>query len=200
MTRNVYQIWSAGSSVALTVFARNAKGAELIYRKWRSVYYPAWSKDPARLVEVSKEWLAERRQLAAEALEGAKAGQDLIFYFLGHDAGWTGRPVYMDPVGVIAPLEPIVQYYVVETADDGDFTEVFAYSYADACQTYIDHYESAYTKCAHKFLVAERSRWLLADDKITLRKEMDRGIVGIAGWDMKEGWHIYPFDHEMAGE
>ena len=200
MTRNVYQIWSAGSSVPLTVLAGNPDDADLIYREWRSIHNPAWSKDPARLVEVSKEWLADRPQLALEALEAVKVGIDLVFYFMGHAAGWTGRPVYMDPVGVISPFEPIMHYYLVETADDGDLTEVFAYSYEDAIQLYIDYYETAFTKCDHPYMVTERSRWLLLGDKLTLRKEMDRGIVGIAGWDMTEGWHIYPFDHKMAGE
>ena len=199
MTRKVYQIWSAGSSVPLTVLAGNADDAEMIYCEWRSIHFLQWSKDPVRVMEVSKEWLADRPQLALEALKATKVGIDLVFYFRGHGAGWMGRPVYMDPVGAIAPFEPIVHYYVVETADDGDQTEVFAYSIEDAIQTYIDYYETA-KKRDHPYMFTERSRWLLQGDKLTLRKEMDRGFVGIAGWDAKEGWHIYPFDHEMAGE
>jgi len=26
------------------------------------------------------------------------------------------------------------------------------------------------------------------------------GMTGIAGWSPVDGWHIYPPDHEMAGE
>ena len=199
MTRKVYQIWSAGSSVPLTVLAGNSDDADMIYRKWRSIHFPRWSKDPVRVMKVSKEWLADRPQLALKALKAVKVGIDLVFYFRGHGVGWTGRPVYMDPVGAIAPFEPISHYYVVESADDGHLTEVFAYSFEDAIQTYIDYYETA-KKRAHPYMITERSRWLLQGDKLILRKEMDRGIVGIAGWDAKDGWHIYPFDHETAGE
>lgn len=41
------------------------------------------------------------------------------------------------------------------------------------------------------YALTEKSRWLLMGDKTSLREEMDRETVGIAGWDTREGWHIY---------
>ena len=200
MTTNVYQIWSTTCSVPLTVHAGSPDDADLVYREWRSIHGSTWSADPARLVEVSEAWLAERPQLAAAVGQAKKVPLDWVFYFLGHVEGWTARTTYMDAIGVIAPFEPVVQYYLVETDGDGDQTHVFASSMEDAIQIYVDYYETAYTKCDHAYTITERSRWLLMGDKTSLREEMDRETVGIAGWDMREGWHIYPFDHEMAGE
>lgn len=199
MTTNVYQIWSATSSLPLTVYAGNADDADLVYREMRSIHYPAWSNDPARLVQVSEAWLAERPQLAAAVNEARKVPLDWVFYFLGHEAGWTARTTYMDTIGVIAPTEPFVQYYLVET-DDGDQTHIFTSSAVDAFQLYRDYYETAYTKLDHPYTLSERSRWLLVGDMVSLREAMDRETIGIAGWDMMKGWNIYPFDHEMAGE
>ena len=200
MTTNVYKIWSATSSAPLTVLAGNADDADLVYREWRSIHCPTWSKDPAQLVEVSEEWLAERPQLAAAVAQARKVPLDWVFYFLGHEAGWTFRTTYMDTVGVIAPVEPVVRYYLVETDGNGDQTDVFANSMEDAIQLYIDYSETAFTKCDHAYSITQTSRWVLMGDKTSLRAEMDRETVGISGWDMREGWHIYPFDHEMAGE
>lgn len=196
---NVFQIWSAGSSVPLTVYARKADDADLTYREWVSIHRPSWSRDPARLIEVSREWLAERPQLAAAAIEAAKIGLDLVFNFLGHETGWTARTTYMNTIGVIAPHEPVVQYYLLET-DAGDHTHIFAYSMVDAIQLYLDYYETAYAKCEHQYSITERSRWLLVGEKTSLREQMDHETVGIGGWSMIEGWRILPFDHEMAGE
>ena len=200
MTTNVYQIWSATSSVPLAVYAGNPDDADLVYREMRNIHYPAWSKDPARLVQVSEAWLAERPQLTAAVNEAKKVPLDWVFYFLGHREGWAPKTTYMVPIGVIAPAEPFVQYYLVETYGDGDQTHVFANSMEDAIQLYIEHFETAYTRCDHAYAITEKSRWLLIGDKTSLREAMDRETVGIAGWDMKEGWNIYPFDHPMAGE
>ena len=200
MTTNVYLIWSATSPEPLTVYAGNAEDADLVYREWRTIHNPAWSKDPARLMEVSEVWLAERPQLAEAVLEAKKVPLDWVFYFLGHEAGWISRTSYMDPVGVIAPNVPLVHYYLAETDGDGDQTHIFANSMVDAIGMYRDHYETAYTKCDHPYTITERSRWLLTGDQTSLRDEMDRETVGIAGWDMRKGWNIYPFDHPMAGE
>ena len=200
MTTNVYQIWSSTSSAPLTVFAGSADDADLVYREWRSIHCPTWSKDPAQLVAVSQAWLAERPQLATAVDQAKKVPLDWVFYFLGHEAGWTFRTTYMDTIGVIAPVEPVVRYYLVETDGDGNQTDVFANSMEDAIQLYIDYYETAFTKCDHAYSITETSRWVLMADKTSLRAEMDRETVGISGWDMRGGWHIYPFDHEMAGE
>lgn len=196
----VYLVWSAGFDQPLTIYAGNTDDADLVYREWASIHEPSWSKHPWCIEEVSAEWLAERPQLAAEVDRAKQESGDWVFYFLGQTEGWQARPTFADRVGVIAPVAPLVRYYVVECDAEGADVELFALSGEDALQLYSDFHTTAYGKCDHLYTLSERSRWLLTGAKTVLRTEMDRGVVGVAGWDMKDGWHILDFDHPKAGD
>ena len=196
----VYLVWSAGFDLPLTVYAEHTDGADLVYREWRTIHEPSWSRDPWRIEEVSEGWLAERPQLAVEVEKASTQSGDWVFYFLGHTEGWDARPTFAERAGSIAPPAPPVRYYVVECDAEGADAELFAQTIEDAVQLYIDYHTTAYGKCEHQYTLIERSRWLLMGAKMILRTEMDMGLVGVAGWDMRKGWHIYPFDDPMAGE
>jgi hypothetical protein len=200
MTTNIYQVFSPECTVPLTLFAEDPDDAALTYKEWVSIHMPLWSAVPDQVEAMSDQWLAERPQLAA-ARERVVVGGNWVLYFLNHVDGWEALPTYADPTGQIAPFEPSVQYFVAESDDDiGGDAELFAHSLADAIQLYIDWYEEAFGRCKHAYTIVPQSRWLLVGEKALLRAEMDLGCTGVAGRTLQDGWHIFPFDHQMAGE
>ncbi len=51
-----------------------------------------------------------------------------------------------------------------------------------------------------KFSVQEMSRWLLCGPMVTLREDMDAGLLGIGSVSADEFWNIYPVDYEPTFE
>lgn len=204
MTTDVYRVWSRESSVPLTIFAPSADEAALAFREWVSIHMPAWTKEPAKLEEVSAEQLTDEPQLG-NAVERAKATgvHDAVMMFTSHDAGWIAVPTFAAQIGAVAPVEPAVRCYEVRVEKEhiqGVEVIVFAYDQEHALQLYQQWHLTFYGACNHPHLLSTFSRWTLTGDQTVLREQMDMGCVGIAGWSPVRGWSIYPADHEMAGE
>lgn len=204
MTNYLFQAWSHEASIPLTIAASDFEAAEEVYAEWRRIHAPHWSMRPLEMEKMCDAWLKERPQLA-DAIRRASEKNlgDCVLYFLDHDAGWIAKPTYSTRIGGIAPAEPLVQCYQVRVEKEGlrgPEVMLFARSEADAYQLYIDWHEEQIGLVGHSYTISPFSRWTLAGEQITLRKEMDLGMVGIAGWSSTGGYHIYPFDHELAGK
>lgn len=203
MTNYLFQAWSHEASIPLTIAASDFEAAEEVYAEWRSIHAPHWSGQSLEMEKMDGAWLKDRPQLA-DALRRAsdKNLSDCVFYFLDHDAGWIAKPTYGTRMGGIAPLEPLVQCFQVRVEKEGlkgPEAMIFARSEADAFQFYIDWHEEQVGPINHPYTLSQFSRWALTGEQTILRKEMDLGMVGIAGWSSTGGYHIYPFDHELAG-
>lgn len=204
MSTNVYQACAPELLVPLTIYAPDEDEARDTFALWAAIHQPTWSRQPASLEEVSPEWLAERPQLA-KAVDRAKrtAMHDAVLLFRDHESGWFAVEVQQQATGAIAPIEPRVRSFQVRSSVEGpDGLEVivFAFDLAAAIQQYIDYREEHFGPVTHPYTVEEFSRWTLTGEQTVLRKLMDLGAIGVAGWSPTKGWNIYPPTHPMAGE
>lgn len=203
MTTNVFQGWSPESSLPVVIFAASAADAADTFALWSSIHMPDWSNTPAKIQEMSSEWLAERPQLAAAVARArATSMYDAVLLFRDHKAGWFAVGVEATAIGTIAPVEPAVRSFQVRRSVEGlegREVMVFAHDVTHAIQLYTEYRETYGSPVDTPFEVLEFLRWTLTGEQTILRELMDLGVIGIAGWAPNHGWSIYPPSHRLAG-
>jgi hypothetical protein len=200
MTINVYRIYGEESPVPLTVFAIHADQASAIYREWIARNMPNRSPNPTAIELCDERALDEFPQLA-EALQQAVDEEKFgVGYWLGNRGGWFIQPALAPRVGDIAPLVSRIECFIFVRRESDDQFLVFAEDRDQANEIFQAWHEAKFGRPFEHVLFKEMSRWLLVDEQLTLREEMDIGMVGIAGWSQADGWHLYPPDHALAGK
>jgi hypothetical protein len=198
MHTNLFLTFSPESSVPLHIVAKDTDDAREIYTRWVIAHAVPWSHEPAVVREAAAGWLEQQPQLADAVAGAVRLTTSTVLYWTDHHRGWIAKAPEAMPESKIAPIEPLVRVYEVE--DDGlDQLLVFAHDPTQAIQIYFDWREH-WKKPHGPATIKPVSRWLLLGPQTVLREQMDIGYIGIAGWSPNEGWGIYPFDHELAGE
>lgn len=202
MSTNVFLIWAPESAVPLTVLARTASDAEDTFAFWCGIHQPHWSMPPAKIEEVTEEWLADRPQLMQLVERPQEQGiPDAAVLFRDH-RGWFAMDVTENPDRAIVPNEPTVRSFSVTTefdASHGTEVMIFARDVSDALAMYLIYWEKFYGASRHPYVIEEFSRSTLTGDMEILRKQMESGVTGFAGWSPTKGWSIDPLD-EVIGE
>lgn len=203
MSTSVFKIWSAESSVPLTVYAPNTDEATETFALWCAINMPGWSRQPVRIEILTEEQLAQQPQLSAAVARAKKVGMhDAVLLFRNHDAGWLAVDCNAERIGSVAPPEPLVRSFEARVEVGGNAgvdALVFAHDAAQAMQLYMAHKGVDWFALGHAVTITEFSRWTLTGTQTQLREDMDMGSIGIAGQSPDGGWHIYPPDHERAG-
>jgi len=200
MTINAYRIFGDESPVPLTVFAHDAQSAEAIYGEWIMRHMPGRAPKPKSIEECDEGSLSEFPQLAEAVHDATSKDTAGVGYWLGHRGGWFVQPPHAPRLGELGPFVSGIECYVFVHGDADDRILVFAHDQDHANELFSAWHEAAFGRPFEHVLFKWVSRWLLTDDQVTLREEMDIGMTGIAGWSPMTGWHIYAPDHEMACE
>jgi hypothetical protein len=193
MQLKIIEAWGLESSTPLTICARSVDRAEEIYAEWVDAHHPARARQPSRLVDRDKRWLADRPQLA----DVTRRGDEGVVYFIDHVLGFVVTFSWAPMAGEIAPPQTEVRYFRAETVD-GDGAMLFARDPDEALRLYIIWHTNAYGRLPSEFSIEEASRWRLTGPLTILREKMDASMIGVAGWTLREGWDLYPADHSFA--
>jgi len=176
MTNHVYIVTSTAAALPLIVVEPDIKEAEETFLTWASVHEPGWGGGEVRIELMSWIWLAQRPQLAQAVEKASSTGWSGVAYFISHEAGCEIRAAHNDRIGVIAPYEPEVGYYLIEAAERGGHDAmVFAHHSDEAIEIYLDWHEHAHGKACLQFTSRPVSRWTLNGQLASLRDDMDRG-------------------------
>lgn len=199
MTINVYRIYGEESPVPLTVFASDTNQAEEIYAEWILRHMPGRDDVPDTIEQCIDESFAEFPQLGEAAHEATLKEQGGVAYWLGHRGGWFVQPASAPRLGEIAPASSSVECYLFIYGENDVRLYVFANDRDHATELFQEWHKDTFGRPFEQIMFKQISRWTLTEDQVTLREEMDIGMVGISGYSLATGWHIYPPDHIMAG-
>lgn len=90
--------------------------------------------------------------------------------------------------------------FKVEVEEGDDEVFIFAENDQEAVYIYLTWHHDAYGNFPSCPTIKPHLRSYLRGELKTLREEMDQGKKGLSGWTADAGWHIYPPDHQLAGE
>ncbi len=190
MTIKVFEFTRSWADVPVTIFASGMSQAEKIYHQWLSTHHADQPADPDNICIYNETWVAARPHLAKASALGASG----IGYWSSLEHRWMVGEPQSDPLGYLAPPEPSVRYFRA-MADEGDDARVFATNFEEATSLYCAWHLDRWGELPARFTIHIRSRWELAGGLVTLRDDMEEGIVGIAGVE-GEFLRILPPDHE----
>lgn len=186
----VYQAHSAIVPTPLTIFATDVAQAARTFQTWAEHHRPKAKAPPAEFRASTLTELALQPQLAVAA--GTLASG--IGYWLGHRAGWVIAAPHESPKGALSPLDTNVRCYSII---DGDGEHLVFAENIEAATAHFTHWSLlADGEVDEQFSVHQMSPWLLLGPMVTLREDMDAGLVGIGLVSVDGFWHIYPADYE----
>ena len=83
-----------------------------------------------------------------------------------------------------------------EVDDEAEVVVVFAHTSDHARELFDEWNRRAYGDGGKNATVEEMSRWLLKGPQVTLREDMDVGLIGVGAVCEDGFWRIFPADHE----
>lgn len=178
----------------LTILARDEKDVRSMFQAWCERHRPEAQEPDAKFRLLTLTEMALKPKLG----DAAGAGVPGLAYWLNHRAGWVVAAPQDNAKGALAPPEIDVRCFSVND-DDGEHL-VFAENIEIATAFYAHRSMIDYGVVDDKFSVQEMSRWLLCGPMVTLREDMDAGLLGIGSVSTDEFWNIYPVDYEPTFE
>lgn len=190
----VYIAFSDALQTPLTIIANDSNQASQLFDAWVERHRPN-ADAPApefRLLTINE--MALQPQLAY----AAGAGVPGVAYWVNHRAGWLVAAPQDNQKGALAPPETDVRCYSV-IDDDGEHL-VFAENIETATSFFVHWCLITDGAVDDDFSIKEMSRWLLRGPMVTLREDMDAGLLGIGSVSVDDFWRIYPADYEPSFE
>lgn len=188
----VFQIASEVAPAPLTVIAADDGGASGIFSTWFERHHPEEVVGKARVRAVGANELALQPQLTDTVARGVEG----VAYWCGHRLGFYVAAPHEVQLGALRPASTPVKCFEVD--DEAEVLIVFAHTSEHARELFGEWNRLAYGDSGENATVEEMSPWLPRGPQVTLREDMDMGLIGERSVCEDGFWRIFPAGYEST--